>query len=75
VKVAERAPPGTVTEAGVVALAVLDDSETAVPFGDAVLVRVTVPTDELPPVTFVGDKVRLLRPSVPIAAIAVPAFV
>jgi len=54
-KVALVAPAGTVTLAGTVATAVLllDSATVAPPVGAAPL-RVTVPVDELPPVTLVG---------------------
>ena len=58
VKVALVAPEATVTLAGTVATAVLllDSVTTAPPLGAAPL-RVTVPCEELPPVTLVGFSV------------------
>ena len=58
VKVALVAPAGTVTLAGTVATAVLllDSVTTAPPLGAAPL-RVTVPCEELPPVTLLGFSV------------------
>ena len=58
VKVALVAPAATVTLAGTVATAVLllDSVTTAPPLGAAPL-RVTVPCEELPPVTLVGFSV------------------
>ena len=55
VKVAVVPPPGTVTLAGTVAAPVLllDSDTTAPPLG-AELLSVTVPLDELPPVTLDG---------------------
>src|SRR5439155_4032990 len=59
VKVALVAPAGTVTLTGTVAAAVLPlESATAAPPAGAADVRMTVPVDELPPVTPAG-----LRPS------------
>ena len=55
VKVAVVPPPGTVTLAGTVAAPVLllDSDTTAPPLG-AELLSVTVPLDELPPLTLDG---------------------
>jgi len=48
-------PPGaTVTVDGTVADALSLDSETEMPPLGATLVKVTVPADELPPVTLIG---------------------
>ena len=62
VKVALVAPAGTVTLAGTVATAVLllDSVTTAAPLGAAPL-RVTVPCEELPPVTLAGFSVSKER--------------
>lgn len=72
-KVALVAPPPTVTLAGTVATAVLLlPSDTTMPLAGAALVSVTVPCDEVPPVTLVG-----LRPTVDSAGLgggAAPAF-
>ena len=59
VKVALVAPAGTVTLAGTMATAVLllERATTAPPLGAAPL-RVTVPCEELPPVTLVGLSVN-----------------
>ena len=54
VKVALVAPAGTVTLAGTVAAVESSDSVTAAPPVGAALVSVTVPVEELPPVTLVG---------------------
>jgi hypothetical protein len=54
VNVAEVAPAATVTLAGTVAEALLLASETTTPPLGAALVRVTVPVDDVPPVTLVG---------------------
>ena len=57
VKVAVVAPERTVTDAGTVAVALLDESVTTVPAEGAALVRVTVPVDVLPAMTEVGERV------------------
>ena len=54
VNVAVVAPAATVTEAGTVALVLLDDRVTAAPPVPAALERVTVPVEEFPPETDVG---------------------
>jgi hypothetical protein len=54
VKVALVAPPGTVTLAGVVAAGELSESDIAAPPLGAAAVSVTVPVEELPPVTVEG---------------------
>ena len=54
VNVAVVAPAATVTFAGTVADPVLLDSVTIAPPAGAALVSVTVPVDEVPPVTLVG---------------------
>ena len=61
VKVALVAPPATVTLAGVVADAELSESVTTAPPVGAGPVKVTVPCDELPPVTLVGFTVNVER--------------
>ena len=53
-KVAVVAPAATVTLAGVVAEGSLLDSVTTAPPAGAALPRVTVPVEELPPVTVEG---------------------
>ena len=58
VKVAVVAPAATVTLAGGVAAALLLDKVTVSPPVGAALPKVTVPVDELPPVTEVGFIVR-----------------
>ncbi len=57
VKVAVVAPTATVTLAGTVAAALLLDSVTTAPPVGAALLKVTVPVDEVPPVTEVGFSV------------------
>lgn len=57
--VAEVVPAATVTLAGVVADALSSDRVTTAPPAGAVLVRVTVPVEELPPVTLAGLIVTL----------------
>ena len=59
VKVAEVAPPATVTVAGTVAKDELDPSLTEVPPAGAMPVKVTVPVDGVPPCTDVGERVTL----------------
>ncbi len=61
VNVAELAPAATVTELGAVALVLLDDRLTDIPPVGATPVRVTVPVDEVPPVTEVGLSETPLR--------------
>jgi hypothetical protein len=58
VKVLEALPEATVTDAGTVADVVLLVRLTTVPADGAAPVRVTVPVDELPPMTVVGESVR-----------------
>lgn len=71
VKVALVAPAGTVTEAGTVALELLEERFTATPPVGAAPVRVTVPTEEAPPATVFGETVRLLSPTGLIVNVAV----
>ena len=54
VKVAVDAPAGTLTEEGVAALGVLEESETLNPPTGADPLRVTVPVADLPPATTEG---------------------
>lgn len=54
VNVAVVAPAATVTEAGTVALALFDDSETVAPPAGAAVASVIVPVDGEPPLTVVG---------------------
>jgi hypothetical protein len=54
VKVADDEPAGTVTLAGVVALALLSDRDTTMPPTGARPVKFTVPVEEVPPVTVAG---------------------
>src|SRR5437660_373350 len=62
VKVALAAPAGTVTLEGTVAAAVLPlESATCAPPAGAGPLSVTVPVEELPPVTLVGLKLRESR--------------
>lgn len=70
VKVVDVAPEGTVTLDGRVALEVLDDRLTATPLGPAGPFRVTVPVEEAPPVTEVGDKLRPVSVGVLIVSVA-----
>lgn len=55
VKLADEAPAATVTVAGTVAFKRLDESWTETPPVGAGPVSVTVPVDELPPVTVLGE--------------------
>lgn len=70
-KVALVAPAGTLTEAGTVAQALLDDKVTLVPPGPAGPVRVTVPVDGLPPISVEGERVILVSPAGLIVRLAV----
>jgi hypothetical protein len=54
VKVALELPAGTVTEGGTTVLELLSDNVTTTPPAGAVPVRVTVPVEEVPPVTLAG---------------------
>ena len=64
VNVAVVLPELTVTEAGTTALVLLLDNATMMPPAGAVPVNVTVPVDEVPPVTLAGFIARLEIPSV-----------
>lgn len=63
VNVADVAPPATVTEAGTVAFALPELRFTDVPPVGAIPVSVTVPVDDMPPITEVGETVTLSRPA------------
>lgn len=63
-------PLETVTLAGADALELLDDSTTWVPIGPAGPLRVTVPVDELPPITDVGVNVTELNVAAAIVSVA-----
>ena len=60
VKVVESEPAGIVTEAGVAALVTLDDNVTSAPPGPAAPFKLTVPVEDVPPRTDVGETVRAL---------------
>lgn len=60
-KLAEGWPAATVTVAGTCAAGLLLDRVTTAPPAGASLVRVTVPIEEVPPVTDVGFSVIALR--------------
>jgi hypothetical protein len=57
VKVLEVFPEATVTDVGTVAAETLLERLTSVPAEGAAPFRVTVPVDELPPTTVVGESV------------------
>lgn len=61
VKVAVVLPDATVTLVGSTALELLDDSVTVVPLPGAGAPSVTVPVEEFPPTTEVGDTVTLTK--------------
>ena len=61
VKEAVVAPALTVTVVGQVALVELEDKLTTIPLVLAGPVKVTVPVDDVPPMTELGDTVRLLN--------------
>jgi hypothetical protein len=71
VKVAVDCPAGTVTLAGTVACALLDESETIIPPEGALPERVTVPVALVPPSTLGGAIVRLVRDGGLIVSVAV----
>ena len=62
VKVPVVAPAATVTDAGTVALVLLEDKATDVPPLGAGPLKVTVPVEGLPPMTDVGLSLRLNSP-------------
>jgi hypothetical protein len=64
VNVAVELPALTVTVAGTTALVLLLDNATTTPPVGAVPVRVTVPVEEVPPVTLAGFIARAEIPSV-----------
>lgn len=59
VKLTELVPAATVTELGTVAEPVFDDKVTTAPLEPALPLRVTVPIEEVPPMTVVGLTVTL----------------
>jgi len=61
VNVAVVAPPATVTVTGGVALVLLDDRLTTEPPVGAACFKVTVPEEEVPPMTVVGETVTLVK--------------
>ncbi len=73
VNVAEVEPAGTVTVPGTVALVELEFKVTLAPPGPAAPFSVTVPVEGLPPVTDVGETVKLS--SVAGLMVSVPVFV
>jgi len=77
VKLAVVAPDATVTLAGTWAALLLSDSATTTPVAGAGPFSRTVPVDELPPTTDVGDKLRPERDGGLIvkAAVFVPLYV
>jgi len=68
--VAEEYPAATVTDAGTPPTPVAERATTDPPVGAAV-VRVTVPVEEAPPITEIGDKVTLATPGAVIVSVAV----
>ena len=62
VKVAEVAPAATVTVAGGIALALLEDRLTRVPPDGAGPLRVTIPVEEDVPTTVLGETIMLATP-------------
>lgn len=79
VKFALVAPDGTVTFAGTVVAVELSDSDTTAPPAGAAAVRVTVPVEDVPPVTLAGftdnaDSVGVEPPSAGLI-VSVPALV
>ena len=75
VKVAVVLPAATVTEAGTVAAALLLESETDTPPVGAAPLNVTVPVDEVPPVTLVGLSETDDRATLVVAGVTVSAAV
>ncbi len=65
------APAAIVTEAGTVALELLELKLTVTPPDPAALGRLTVPVEEFPPATVVGLRVSPERPAVLIVRVAV----
>ena len=61
VNVAVDAPAATVTVAGTVAFERLEVSVTTVPLGPAFPLSVTVPVEDVPPVTVAGLSDKLVR--------------
>jgi hypothetical protein len=62
VKVAEATPEATVTLAGVLAAALLEESAIDAPPAGAAAVRVTVQVLEAPPCRLDGEQVRVCNP-------------
>jgi len=73
--VADLAPAATVTLAGVTALVLLDERLTTVPPVAPGPFRVTVPVDGDPPITDVGESVKLERTAGVIVSVAVTEVV
>jgi len=57
VKVADFRPAGTVTQAGTTAFALFEERLTFEPPAGATAYRVTVPVDDCPPTTVLGENV------------------
>jgi hypothetical protein len=70
VNVAVVAPTATVTLPGTVALELLEDRLTTCPPSGAAALRVTVPVEDVPSVTEVGDRVTLVTWVADIAKVA-----
>ena len=71
VNVAELAPPATVTDEGTVALEFADERLTVIPPVGAFPLSVTVPMEEVPPTTEVGDTVKVVSVGGVIVSVAV----
>lgn len=75
VNVAVVAPAATVTDVGGVAFEMFEPRETIRPLGPATLLNVTVPVEDAPPITAVGDNETLARDAGLIVRVADPELV
>ena len=71
VNVAVVVPAGTVTDPGTVTFTLLEARVTTSPLGPAGASKVTVPVDELPPITAPGDRVIVEMPDSVMVRLAV----